>query len=210
MQKLSCSKGISHMNRGIFIVLEGIDGAGTTTHVQLLADWLEKQGKAVLVTQEPTKRQIGTLLRTFLTTNETSAEVDALLFAADRLDHLESTVRPALEEKKIVICDRYRESSITYQTAAGLPMDWLLNVNKFAEEPDITIILDISPKIGLSRKEKVGDKFENEEFLKKVRSLYLERAKERKYPIIRTDGAIEMVHLHLRKLVQPILVSNKL
>ncbi len=190
---------------GKFIVLEGIDGSGTTTHTQLLGQWLDNQGYAVILTQEPTDRTIGSLIRRNLKTKDTSAVLDALLFAADRMDHLESLIIPSLKSNKIVISDRYVESSVAYQTVAGLDIKWVLEINKFAVKPDLTIILDVAPEVGLNRKLKLGDKFENASFLQAVQKIYLERASTHKYPVINTDISIEKVQEQLKELIIAIL-----
>lgn len=190
------------MNSGKFIVLDGIDGSGTTTHANLLRDWLKQKGHAVIVTQEPSSRKIGSLIRKNIKTTETSAQVDALLFAADRVDHIEYIIKPSLLANKIVISDRYVESAVAYQTAAGLQMEWVLNLNKYTVNPNLTIILDINPEVGLARKKKLADKFEHVEFLKKVREIYLQRAQSQNYPVINTDRSLNIVQEDIRKLVQ--------
>jgi len=196
---------VSDMNKGKFIVLDGIDGSGTTTHAKLLKNWLVQKGYAVELTAEPSTRKIGTMIRKNLRTTKTSAEVDALLFAADRLDHVENVIKPSLMAKKIVVSDRYVESAVAYQTAAGLEMEWVLELNKFIINPDLTIILDLEPEIGLRRKKKLTDKFENVEFLKKVREIYIQRAQSRNYSIINTDRPINIVQEELQKYIQSLL-----
>ncbi|NVM54446.1 MAG: dTMP kinase [Candidatus Helarchaeota archaeon] len=193
------------MTDGKFVVLEGIDGSGTSTHARLLGKWLRSQGHSVVVTHEPTTRKIGVMIQRNIKTEETSAVVDALLFAADRVDHLEHIIEPSLAANKIVISDRYVESSIAYQTSAGLKMDWVLEINKFVKNPDLTIIFDIEPEKGLRRKAKTGDKFENVIFLRKVREIYLQRAKAQQYPVIKTDRSIGDVQADLQNLIQTIL-----
>ena len=193
------------MNQGRFVVLDGIDGSGTTTHAKLLKDWLIHNGYVVMLTQEPTDREIGKMIRKNIRTTKTSAELDALLFAADRLDHVENVIKPSLTTKKVVISDRYVESAIAYQTVAGLEMGWVLELNKFIINPDLTIILDIEPQIGLSRKKKLTDKFEKIEFLQKVREIYLQRAESQSYPIINTNRPINIVQEDLQQHIQSIL-----
>ena len=193
------------MQKGKFIVLDGIDGVGTTTHSQALKTWLEEQGYAVIWTQEPTNRRIGSLIQELIKSDKTSPITDALLFAADRNDHTENIIKPALAANKIVISDRYVEASIAYQTAAGVDMSWILELNKFVAQPDLTIILDIKPEIGLQRKIKLKDKFENATFLHKVRNIYLQRAKTQHYPIINTNRSISIVQTEIQELIQSIL-----
>jgi dTMP kinase len=190
------------MNKGKFIVLDGIDGSGTTTHTKALKEWLKKQGYAVVLTEEPTDRKIGSLIRNMIKTKETSATMDALLFAADRLDHLANVIEPALDAGKIVISDRYFESSIAYQTVAGVELNWVMELNKFIKNPDLTLILDIEPEIGLARKSKLESKFEEPSFLHKVREIYLERARLQQYPIVKTNRSIAEVQKYIQELIQ--------
>jgi len=190
---------------GKFIVVDGIDGSGTTTHVTKLQEWLLKEGYSVVTTQEPTNRKIGLIIQKLIKSDETNAFIDALLFAADRLDHLENVIKPALTKNKIVISDRYVESSIAYQTAAGAETNWIEELNKFIIKPDLTIILDIDPDAGLSRKAQIEDKFEHITFLQKVRNIYLKRAKTQHYPIVKTSPPIFQVQEALRALIKPIL-----
>ncbi len=190
---------------GKFIVLDGIDGVGTTTHAKALGTWLKKHGYSVTLTQEPTTLSIGSLIQSLIKSDETSAFVDALLFAADRLAHLDKIILPAISAGNIVISDRYVESSIAYQTAAGAELSWILELNRFARVPDAIIILDVDPEIGLQRKKVLSDKFEKVDFLRKVREIYLERAKLKGYPVIRTDGPKEKVQQEIRKLIKDFL-----
>lgn len=187
------------MNQGIFIVLEGIDGSGTTTHCKLLSDWfVEIKNREVFLTQEPSNNIIGKMIRKLLKTPLPPA-TDALLFAADRVLH-SIEIKEALDEKKIVICDRYIESSLCYQ-GVDLDRKWISIINKFVILPHLTIILDIDPEIGLKRKENPTDKFENIAFLTKVRQNFLKRAKNLKYPVIDTSKTIEAVQEEIRNCV---------
>ena len=193
------------MTDGKFIVLDGIDGCGSTTHAQLLFEWLTNQGYSAMLTEEPSSRKVGAVIKELIKTQETTATVDALLFAADRLDHVEKLIIPALNKGKVVVSDRYIESSIAYQTASGVEKEWVLELNKYVRTPDLTIILDITPELGLGRKAMVGDKFEEIAFLHKVREIYLQRARALGYPIIETSRAIRDTQLDLQQLIQPIL-----
>ncbi len=189
------------MNKSFFIVIDGIDGSGTTTHCKLLLDWL-KQKRDVFLTEEPSTNEIGNLIKKFLKT-ALPAAVDALLFAADRVLHT-IEIKKALEEGKIVISDRYIESSTCYQ-GVELDEEWIITLNKFAIFPDLTIILDINPEIGLKRKDDTSAKFENIPFLTKVRELFLKRAKKMKYPVINTSKPIEEVQTEIRNHVKSLI-----
>ena len=193
------------MTEGKFIVLEGIDGSGTTTHAELLGKWLEVEGYPVVVTEEPSKGKIGAVIREKLKEKDSSPMLDALLFAADRLDHWETLIKPSLEANKIVISDRYVESSLIYQTVTGLELEWVAEINKYAQKPDLTIILDIDPEIGLERKATLGDKYEDAEFLYWIRDSYLTRADHNHYPVVSTEKSIGEVQTQLQNIIRPFL-----
>jgi dTMP kinase len=188
----------------LFIVLEGGDAAGTTTHSHLLKGFLESKGFRVYLTQEPSQNKIGKLLREFLKNNEIPPATDALLFAADRNLHYENEIKKKLKEGFIVISDRYIESSIVYQSVQSddISVEWVKEINKFVGIPDVTIILDIDPKIALARKEKgVLEKFEDISVLDKVRNRYIQRAKQEGYYIINSDDIIEFVQEKIQRII---------
>jgi dTMP kinase len=192
------------VQKPLFIVLEGGDAAGTTTHSHLLKGFLESQGLKVHLTQEPSQSKIGKLLREFLKNKDIPPSTDALLFAADRNLHFNNEIKKKLEEGFIVISDRYIESSIVYQSMQSpeISVEWVKEINKFVGWPDITIILDIDPKIALARKENEDlEKFEDTTFLDKVRTLYLQRAKQENYYVISSDDIIEIVQENIQKLI---------
>jgi len=185
------------------LVLDGIDGCGSSTHSKLLKGYLESNGFKVYLTQEPSNNEIGKLLREFLKDSKIPPTTDALLFAADRDLHW-SDIKKKLDEGMIVISDRYIESSIVYQSLSSddISMEWVKAINKFAGKPDLTIILDVDPKVSLARKpDQELEKFEDTSFLEKVRSLYLSRAKEERYHIVNSDDVIEIVQEKIQKIV---------
>jgi len=193
---------LTHKN--FFIVLDGGDGSGTSTHSQLLSGFLEYKGFKVHLTQEPSKSEIGKLLRKFLKDKEIPPTTDALLFAADRDLHYHNEIQKKLNEGYIVISDRYLESSIIYQSTQSdkISVEWIKLLNKFVGQPDLTIILDIDPKIALARKnEEQLEKFEELVFLEKVRNLYLTRAKQEDYFTVSSDDIIELVQEKIQKIV---------
>lgn len=159
----------------MFIVLEGIDGCGKTTQAALLAEWLTIQGYNVHLTAEPSEGKIGKFIREEILSGKqkTEPETLALLFTADRYEHLVSEIMPALSEGKIVVCERYYYSTIAYQAAQGVDKTWLFEINKFAAKPNLVIFLDINPKKALSRKQG-GEIFENQKFLEKVYTHYIQ------------------------------------
>jgi dTMP kinase len=190
------------MRKPIFIVLDGIDGSGTSTHSKLLKGFLEYKGFKVHLTREPSESEIGLILRKFLKNPKIPPVTDALLFAADRAHHFYCEIQKKLEEGFIVISDRYIESSIIYQSVQSkeLSIEWVKEINKFVGNPDITFILDIDPEISLKRKDKgKSEKFEELEFLKKVRNLYKKRAMEEGYVLINSDNVIELVQQEIQE-----------
>lgn len=192
------------MQQTLFIVFDGIDGVGTTTHSRLLAGFLSLKGLKIHLTQEPSNSEIGKLLRNFLKDDKIPPSTDALLFAADRDLHYRNEIKMKLEEGYIVISDRYIESSIIYQSCQSekITIEWVKSLNKFAGKPDLTIILDIDPKTSLARKNQSDlEKFEDSSFLEKVRKLYITRAKEEGYFIINTDDIIELVQEKIQQIV---------
>ena len=196
---------------GLFIALEGIDGSGTTTHARLLGKWLTNKGLEVVQTQEPTNYRIGRLLRDILQDASVPPAVDALLFAADRVDHTIHRIQPSLDQGKVVITDRYIESSVAYQSTSGLDREWVLALNQFALQPNLTILLDIPPEVALRRKRKPKpkEKFEQAAFLTKVRQVFLDRAKEQGFPVISAEQSIKEVQNQIQKLVEALLRSFK-
>lgn len=190
--------------KSFFIVLDGIDGSGTTTHSNMLVSYLEMLGLKIYLTQEPSKNEIGLLVRQYLKNKEIPASTDALLFAADRDFHYKKEIKPKLDQGFIVVSDRYIESSIIYQSVQSdeISIEWIKQINKFAHVPDLTIILDIDPKISLARKsQEILEKFEDTKFLDKVRALYLDRAKKEGYYIVNTNEIIEIVQQNIQTIV---------
>ena len=199
------------MWHGLFIALEGIDGSGTTTHLKLLSSWLTTKGYEVVKTHEPTDGRIGRVIREVLRDSSVPSAIDALLFAADRVDNTINCIQPALDKGKIVITDRYVESSIAYQTSSGLDMAWVRELNKLALTPNITILLDLSPQVALARKRKSKEKekFERTAFLKNVRQIFLSRAEEEGFKVVNAERSIKEVQSKIRKYVQPLLGNLK-
>jgi thymidylate kinase len=169
--------------KGAFLVIEGIDGAGKSTLCEIIKDSLESEGRKVIVTQEPTRDEIGSFIRRG-EVKGISQKGEALLFVADRAVHTER-IEKWVDEGNIVICDRYFASTVAYQSVSfngvALEKEWLISLNMpVIREPDLTILLDIDPEKGLGRIGGRGEisKFENSEYLKGVRKAYLELAEE--------------------------------
>jgi dTMP kinase len=173
--------------KGIFIVIEGLDGSGKTTQATLLAKQLEQTYK-VLLTAEPSRAKIGTFIRDccLYEDKRLPTEAEALLFAADRIEHMYSEVKPALEEGKLVICDRYIYSSLAYQGSAGLSHEWIKTINARALQPDISIFIDVPPGRVIERLQRKKSVMETLETQTKVREVYLKYVA--KGELIRVDG----------------------
>lgn len=186
--------------RGLYISFDGIDGAGSTTHTRLLANWLASNGLKVYVTKEPTTGRIGSVIRNYLRDEDAHPAIDALLFAADRVEH-SILIKKFLEEGFMVISDRSLISSLAYQHAQGLELKWLLEINKFSFKPDIPIILDVSPIVSLSRKPSLREKFENPQFLEIVRKNFLDMAFKNRWMIIDSSKSLESVVSDIRSYV---------
>ncbi len=149
--------------RGRFVVLEGLDGAGTTTQAALLARALRRGGHRVVLTREPSSGAVGVLLRQALGGRSGRGALPeaalALLFAADRLDHLASTVEPALASGAVVVSDRYVLSSFAYQGRV-LDGEWLETLNAQAPAPDLTLFLEVPPRVAAARRRLRGGRAE--------------------------------------------------
>lgn len=159
-----------------FYVFEGIDGSGKSTAAEIAYKHLRKKNIPCHITNEPSSKGFRPVIKQIIAANSyfNDARVDALLYSADRIYHLETEIIPALKEGKIVISDRYYHSTLAYQQVAGLDFDWLYEMNKFAKIPDKTIIFDVPPEVSLKRMKyrKSSDKFEVLDFMKKLRIAY--------------------------------------
>ncbi|MHC1628173.1 MAG: dTMP kinase [Candidatus Nezhaarchaeales archaeon] len=186
--------------RGLYISLDGVDGAGSTTHTKLLVSWLKSKGLRVLETKEPTTGKIGSLIRTYLREESAHPAIDALLFAADRVEH-SLTIEKSLKEGFLVVSDRSLISSLAYQQAQGLELKWLLEINRYSLKPDIPIILDIDPLESLSRKRSLREKFEKPDFLRMVRKLLLDMATKNGWIVVDSSRPLEIVASDIRNYV---------
>lgn len=195
----------------MFITFEGPEGCGKTTHSKRLKSYLEGKGYAVLLTQEPGGTMLGKQIREILLSPESILDEtsEVYLFAADRSEHVSKIILPALQEGKIVISDRFTDSTLAYQVGGrGLPEDLVRYLNMISAKgliPDLTFLLDVSPEVGLKRATSNGlvDRFEKEaiEFHRGVREYYLKIAEENKerIKIVNTeDKTIEEVQNIIR------------
>ncbi len=190
---------------GLFVAFEGVEGAGKGTQIRLAQEWLEEQGADVLVTREPGGTEVGEQLRKVLLGHETGhlePKTEALLFAASRAQLVMTVIRPALAEGKVVIADRYIDSSVAYQGwARGLGEQDVLTLNVWATQglfPDLVILLHLEPEAGLLRSLEEPDRIEMEggDFHAKVADAYLRIAEEHpeRFVVVDADGPPEQVH----------------
>ena len=184
----------------MYIVFEGIDGAGKTTQIQMLAEWLEANGFRVETLREPTDSKVGDLIHEILQQPDAQTEevqrILGLLFAADRLfimDRLE-------DESKIIISDRSFLSSLVYQDDA----EWIEILNRYAKRPDLLILLDLDARTSVARTSG-EDTFENEELLTEVRQKYLDLSEDYTCEIIDATNGPNKVSSDIKKAVAPYL-----
>ncbi|MDP3711665.1 MAG: dTMP kinase [Mycobacteriales bacterium] len=202
---------------GCFLALEGGEGAGKSTQLRLLAAWLEEAGHEVVVTREPGATPMGRKVRALLLDPATGAlapRAEALLYAADRAQHVAQVVRPALERGAVVLTDRYVDSSLAYQGAGrALDRDDVQKISTWATEalrPDLTLLLDVDPSVGLARATRGGaDRIEGESlaFHQRVRSGFLELAARdpERYLVVPAEAPVDVVHAAVRGRVAVVL-----
>lgn len=200
---------------GSFIVFEGGEGAGKSTQEALLAEWLTARGTTVLRTREPGGTAAGEAIRTILLSNEYAGLTDraeALLFAAARGEHAAQVIRPALESGTVVICDRYLDSSVAYQGyGRGLGAEYVRGLSLWATRdlvPDLTVLLDVDPAIGLSRVTS-PDRLESEpiEYHRTVRAAFRDIANTdpTRYLVIDADQDKDVIAGQIRDRVAALL-----
>lgn len=211
--------------QGIFITFEGIDGSGKDTQAKLLAKYFKNKGYSVIRTREPGGTSIGEKIRKILLSpkiDRVDQRAEVLLFAASRAQIVSNIIKPALEKGKIVISNRYVDSSYAYQgIARKMGLDWVIEINKWATQgllPDITFFLDIPEELGLKRVDKsrnIRDKIEKdgEIFQKKVREGYYKLAKlfPERYRIIDANRNEDLIQKDIKKEVDKFIkkISKK-
>ncbi len=190
--------------RGKLIVIEGIDGAGKTTIAKYVVDLMISKGIKAIYTREPYDSQIIKLLES--KGKELGAVMEALLLAADRYLHIHEVIRPHLEAGYYVICDRYHYSSLAYQGARGADVNWIKTINFFVIKPDISIYLDVSPEVGLSRLSKDLKRrlryLEDIELLQKVRSNYLKLVKSKELLYVNAERPLDEVKINVVNIIK--------
>jgi dTMP kinase len=203
------------MSRGLFITLEGVEGAGKTTNLSFIQQWLERAGERVVVTREPGGTKLGEHIRNLLLDPENELSIhpesELLLMFAARAQHLHQVILPALGSGKTVVCDRFTDASFAYQGAGrGLAPGKIAALQTWLQggiRPDLTLIFDIDVKTGLQRATSLGqaDRFEKEkaEFFERVRTCYLDRAKTRsRYRVIDGSGELEAVQAQIGRVLE--------
>ena len=177
------------MKKGFFISLEGIEGAGKSTMVSFIEDFLTKDGHDVIKTREPGGTKIGEQIRTILLKNENNnltADTELLLMFAARAQHMNEIITPALSSGKTILCDRFIDASYAYQGGGrGIDASRINLLEKWIQSnlrPDLTLLFDLDVSVGMTRSQKrsAADRFEQEKsiFFEKVRACYLKRAED--------------------------------
>jgi dTMP kinase len=198
---------------GLFITLEGMDGAGKSTHIPTILALLEKSGREVVSTREPGGTPLGEELRELLLHKEMHVETESLLMFAARAEHLQQVIVPALARGAIVLSDRFTDASYAYQCGArGLPLAKMHALEKWVQgdlQPDITLLFDVPVEVSMQRLAgaRTPDKFEAQgiEFFAKLRAQYLARAAEfpQRFRVIDANRSLEEV----KKSVEEIIIS---
>ncbi len=198
------------MKRGLFITFEGADGCGKTTQMKLLAEYLEKQGIPYLLTREPGGKGLGEKVREILLNydGEVSDRCESFLFLADRAQNIDIIVTPAVEEGKIVLCDRHIDSTVAYQGyGRGLDINRINMLNDIAtngKKPDLTFVFDIDVETSMKRVGQEKDRMESagREFHNRVRNGYLELAKQepQRIKVIDATKSIDEIHKEVIKI----------
>jgi dTMP kinase len=210
------------LRQGLFLTFEGGEGAGKTTLIEEIAHRLSAEGFSVLKTREPGGTQVGEQIRSLLlqhTGNPMSPYAELSLFLASRAQHIFEVIGPALEAKKIVLCDRFNDSSVAYQGAArGLGMEKVAEFCDFISQglkPHLTLYLDLEPELGLSRaaKTRSQDRIEAETvmFHHRIREAFLtiHRADQRRFRLIDATLPPKRVFEEAMKMIEPLLLAHR-
>jgi dTMP kinase len=197
---------------GRFVVLEGIDGSGTTTQVARLSERLRSMGVLVRATREPSDGPVGTLVRQVLTGRVVVPggrapgwATMALLFAGDRMDHVESEIEPFLNEGGVVVSDRYDASSLAYQSIssgaeAREAVEWIRTLNRYVRRPDLTVVLDLPADVAAQRRSQRGDAaqlYDQNEVQRALAAFYRDLAKhmpQDRIAVVDASGTVDDVH----------------
>lgn len=199
------------MKRGKFITLEGLDGAGKTTHIGWLADELRRRGKMVRVTREPGGTPLGEQLRDLILSEPMYAETEALLMFAGRQEHLRAVILPALDAGQWVVCDRFTDATMAYQGGGrGIALERLVILESWVQEnlqPDLTLLFDVPVATALARlpRSQTRDRFEQEQaaFFERVRAVYRQRLKESpaRMRLVKGEESVEKIRASLETII---------
>ena len=200
------------MKNGLFITFEGTDGCGKTTQINLLDEYFRGYSVPTLLTREPGSRGLGVKLREILLNydGDVSPTCESFLFLADRAQHIDCIIKPAMSEGKIVLCDRHIDSTVAYQGyGRGIDLKRIQYLNEIATggmKPDLTIVFDIDVSTALKRVGKSQDRMESSgiDFFNKVRAGYLEIAKQEpeRVKVIDSSQSIENVHKKIVEIIK--------
>lgn len=201
------------MKRGFFITLEGMDGAGKTTHLEWLRNHLAAAGVELTVTREPGGTPLGERLRDLLlhAGEKSQPDTEALLMFAARNEHIARVILPALEAGRWVLCDRFTDATYAYQSGgSGMPWSRIAVLERWVQgdlQPDLTLYFDIDPDLGRARSlaARAPDRFEREQraFFERVRAAYLRRADEQpgRIQVIDASGAVTDIQKKLEEII---------
>lgn len=200
------------MKKGLFITFEGADGCGKTTQLNLLKDYLENNGYEVVLTREPGGKGLGEKVREILLNydGEVSNRCESFLFLADRAQNIDIIVNPAIEQSKIVLCDRHTDSSVAYQGyGRGLDINQINTLNNLAtnnKKPDLTLVFDVDIETSMQRVGNEKDRMESagKEFFNRVRNGYLELAKQEpdRIKVIDSTKSIQEVQKDVLEIIK--------
>jgi len=204
------------MTRGKLITIEGIDGAGKSSHLEFLRERVTARGHEALLTREPGGTPFGARLREVVLHHPTSALAEALAMFADRAAHVEAAIAPALASGRWVICDRFSDSTYAYQCGGrGLERDVVVSLERLAHpglQPDVTFLFDLDPATALERQAAragASDAFESRglDYFVRVRNAYLERAREHasRIRVIDASGTLDEVRRRLATRLEEVL-----
>ena len=175
--------------KGIFICIEGLDGSGKTTHTHRLVRNLQSKGYDAIYTTEPSRGKLGKFIREIILERKKRVPrvVEAILFAVDRVEHLEKDVKPTLNEGKIVVSDRCVYSSLAYQGAAGLDLEWIKKINRLALSSDLAFYISVSPEVVINRIHRKKSVMERLDTQRKVEEIYLKFVNKGELKVISGD-----------------------
>lgn len=205
------------MKQGLFITFEGADGCGKTTQLKLLAEYLGSKGYKILTTREPGAKGLGEKVREILLNydGEVSDRCESFLFLADRAQHIDMIVNPAISEGKIVLCDRHTDSTVAYQGyGRGLDLNRINELNDIAvngRKPDLTIVFDVDIETSMKRVGDTKDRMESSgtDFFNRVRQGYLKIAKQEpdRVKVIDATKSVEEIHKDVIRLIETCLTN---